>query len=110
MLLKEVDCWWIIGFKEWFGGFFRFVGIVSDVGDECVLEWEINFGGVFWFGDKELLSGGCLKNDGGSFCKCIGRELVDEVGLGCVLVIVFLLMIWKSVLRLLLEFCCIWII
>lgn len=106
VLLKEVDFWWwMLGFKEWFGGFFRVVGIVSDVGDECECEWEIgSFFGMFWLGDKLLLIGGCLKNDGGSFFNCIGNDC-DDVGLGCVFVIVFLLMIWKSVFRLLLEFC-----
>lgn len=108
VLSKEVDRWWTTGLKEWFGGPFRLVGTVSDAGDECALEWEINPGGVSWSGDKEPSSGGCLKNDGGSFRKRIGRELADEVGSGCVLATAFLLTTWKSASRSLSESCRTW--
>lgn len=111
VLLNEVECWWIIEFKEWFGGFLRFEGIVIEVGDECVCEWLIcSFVGWLVLGDNFLFIGGCLKNEGGSFCNCIGSEFV-EVVLGCELVVIDVgLMIWNKVFKLLFEFCWMWII
>ena len=108
VLSKEVDRWCTTGLKEWFGGPFRLVGTVSEAGDECAREWEISPVGVSWSGDKVPSSGGCLKNDGGSFRKRIGKELADEVDSGCALATAFLLTTWKSASRSLSESCRTW--